>query len=150
MSHAPYPPITPYLAMAEAAKAVEFYKTAFNATERFRLTHPESGKLCHAELHFYGGTIMLADEHPQYSKSPTTLGGTAIRLCLTVDNVDAVVERAVKAGATVTMPAADQFYGMRSAGLRDPSGHEWMIQHEIEKVSPPELQRRFNEMVQQS
>ena len=60
------------------------------------------------------------------------------------------MERAVQAGATVIMPVADQFYGMRRAVLRDPSGHEWMIQHEIEKVSPPELQRRFNEMAKQS
>ena len=80
---------------------------------------------------------------------PETLGGTPVKICLMVENVDASVDRAQRAGATVIMPPADQFYGHRSASLRDPFGHEWMLQHEIEKVSPAEMQRRWNAMMTQ-
>jgi PhnB protein len=137
--------LAPYLAVKDAAKAVEFYAGVLGAKEAFRLTNPE-GKVCHSELHFGDSVIMLAEEFPGYSKSPETLGGTPVRFCLNVDDVDGTVDRLAKAGATVTMPPSDQFYGYRSAAARDPFGHEWMIQRQIEKVEPAEMQRRFDEM----
>lgn len=141
-----YQPLTPSLTVDDGIKAIEFYKAAFGAEELFRLTDPESGKIGHAELLIQGSMIMLADEYPNHNKSPATLGGTTVKLCLMVDNVDHSLERAVRAGATVKMPAENHFYGHRSATVRDPFGHEWMLQREFEKVSPTEMQRRWAEM----
>ena len=141
-----YPPLTPYLAVKDTAKAIEFYKEVLGAKEGFRLTSPDSGKIVHAQLDINGSLLMIADEFPGFSKSPETLGGTPVRLSVMVDNADVVVERARKAGATVLMEPADQFYGMRSGNIRDPFGHEWLIQHQIEKLSEAEMERRFKEM----
>ncbi len=142
-----YPVLSPYLTTGDAAKAIAFYQAAFGATERFRLTDKTSGKIGHAEILVRGNLVMLNDENPQWgNKSPKTLGGSPITFCLMVDNADAALERAVAAGAIVVMPAADQFYGFRSACVSDPSGHQWMLQHEIEKVSPAEMQKRWDAM----
>ena len=144
-----YPPMIPGLAVKNAAKAIEFYQAAFGAVELYRLVDPESGKIGHAELTINGSLIMLADEYPAFNKAPDTLGGTPVKICLMVEDVDAAVDRARKAGATITMPPQDQFYGHRSAVIQDPFGHQWMFQHEIEKVSPAEMQHRWNAMVKQ-
>jgi PhnB protein len=93
-----------------------------------------------------GALLMLADEYPPFNKTPQTLGGTTVKLSLMSDNVDADFERAVKAGAEVMMPVSDQFYGHRSGRLRDPFGHEWILSQEKEKVSPAEMQQRWNKM----
>jgi|SRR5690606_21931801 len=142
-----YPALSSYLSVRDAAQAIDFYKTAFGATERFRLTDKKSGKVGHAELLIAGNLVMLADENPQWgNKSPASLGGSPVTFCLMVENADAAVDRAVAAGATVVMPVADQFYGFRSGSVTDPFGHQWMLQHEIEKVAPEELQRRWDAM----
>lgn len=142
-----YPPFSPYLTVRDAAKAIEFYKTAFDAEEIIRLTNPSDGKIGHAELKIAGSLLMLSEENPQWgNKSPHTLGGTPVVFCLMVENADAAVERAVAAGATAQMPVADQFYGFRSGSIVDPFGQEWMLQHEIEKISPEEMQKRWDEM----
>jgi PhnB protein len=141
-----YPPLAPAIAVHDAAKAIEFYKAAFGAVERYRLSDPESGKIGHAEITIKGALIMLADEYPPYNKTPKSLGGSPVKLCLTSENVDADFDRAVKAGAEVVFPVKDQFYGHRSGSLRDPFGHQWTISKEIEKLSPKEMQRRWNEM----
>lgn len=135
-----------YLHVRGAARAIDFYKHVFDAEELFRLTEP-AGRIGHAEIRIGGTTLMIADEYPEYGvKGPETLGGTSIAIHLRVDNVDALVARAVEAGATVLREVADQFYGERSGTLRDPFGHEWMLGQEIEKVSPEEMQRRFDAM----
>lgn len=142
-----YPSFSPYLCVRDAAQAIDFYKAAFGATERFRLTDKTSGKVGHAELVIQGSLVMLSEENPQWgNKSPLTLGGSPITFCLIVKNADAALERAVAAGAAVLSPAADQFYGFRSACVSDPYGHQWMLQHELEKVSPEELQKRWDSM----
>lgn len=141
-----YPPLAPAFAVHDAAKAIEFYKAAFGAVERYRLIDPESKKIGHAEITINGALVMLADEYPAHNKTPKTLGGTTVKLSLTSENVDADYERAVKAGAEAVMPLSNQFYGHRCGSLRDPFGHEWMISQEIEKVSPEEMQRRWNTM----
>jgi PhnB protein len=141
-----YPPLIPYLAVRDAAKAIAFYQQAFDATELYRLIDPESGRIGHAELLINGTMFMLADEYPAHSKTPQTLGGTTVKLTLMVEDVDAIVDRASAAGATVVMPPSNQFYGHRSASVCDPFGHEWMFQKEIEKVTYEEQQRRWDEM----
>jgi uncharacterized glyoxalase superfamily protein PhnB len=141
-----YPPLSPALAVNDAEKAIDFYKRAFDAVELYRLKDPDSGKIGHAEITINGMLVMLADEYPAFNKTPKTLGGTTVKLCLMSRNVDADFQRAVSAGAEVIMPLTNQFYGLRSASLRDPFGHEWMLSQEIEKVPPAEMQKRWNEM----
>src|ERR1051325_9641282 len=142
-----YPPLSPSLTVDDAARAIDFYKRAFGAEERYRLIDPESGKIGHAELMINGTLVMLSDEDPQFNKSPRTLGGTAVKFGLMSMNAKVDFERAVEAGAEVVRPLTDQFYGHRSATVRDPFGHEWTISQELEKVSPSEMQRRWDAMV---
>lgn len=142
-----YPPLSIAIAVNGAAKAISFYKAAFGAEERYRLIDPETKKIGHAEITIRGELIMLADEYPEHNKTPTTLGGTTAKLCLMSNNVEADFDRAVRAGAEVVRPISDQFYGHRAGCVRDPFGHEWAISQEIEKVSPEEMQRRWDAMV---
>ena len=136
-----------YIRLADAARAIEFYKQAFGATEKFRLSEP-SGRIGHAELDFGGTTLMLSDEFPEFGiKGPRSIGGTSLTLHLHVDDADALIARAVTAGATIVRPAQDQFYGERSGTVRDPFGHEWNIGHQIETVSTDEMQRRYTQMM---
>ncbi|MEZ5326959.1 MAG: VOC family protein [Verrucomicrobiales bacterium] len=144
-----YPPMSPYLTVKDAAKAIEFYTAAFGATELFRLSDPASGAIGHAEIMLNGCLLMLSEENPAWgNQSPLTLNGTPVKLCLVVEDTDAAVERASAAGAIVEMPPADMFYGFRSSAVRDPFGHQWMIQHEIEKVAPEEMQKRWAAMLE--
>ena len=148
MSAAPsYPPLSPALTVNDASAAIEFYKRAFKAEERSRLLDPESGKIGHAELTINGALLMLSDEYPQFNKSPKTLGGTAVKLGLMSMDAEADFNRAVQAGAEALRPLTNEFYGHRSGTLRDPFGHEWTISQELEKLSPEEMQRRWNAMV---
>ena len=129
-----------YIRLADAARAIAFYKEAFGATEKFRLTEP-SGRIGHAELDFGGTTLMLSDEFPEYGiKSPASIGGTSFAIHLHVDDADALIERAVAAGATVVHPPQNHFYGERSGTVRDPFGHEWNIGHHLEDVSPDAIE----------
>ncbi len=145
-----YPSLIPALAVRDAAQAIAFYRQAFGAKELYRLIDSESGKIGHAELLINGALFTLADEYPTFNQTPQTLGGTTVRLTLIVDDVDAWVDRASSFGATLVRPASNQFYGHRSASIRDPFGHEWILQKEIEKVSPEEMQRRWDAMVKES
>jgi PhnB protein len=137
-----YNSVTPYLIVDGAARAIEFYKQAFGATETFRMDGPE-GKVGHAEIKIGDSHIMLADEHPEMgARGPKTVGGSPISLLLYVEDVDAVVGRAVEAGAKLTRPVADQFYGDRTGGLEDPFGHAWYVATHVEDVSSEEMKRR--------
>ena len=139
---AEYPGVTPYLSVNDAAAAIEFYKKGFGATELMRLPGPD-GKLGHAEIRIGDALVMLADEFPEYGNlSPRTLGGSAVRLHMYVEDVDAFFEKALAAGAKVLIPIANQFYGDRSGRLEDPFGHVWLVSTHIEDVSPEEMQRR--------
>jgi PhnB protein len=137
-----YHTATPYIICRGAAKAIEFYKQAFGATELMRLAAPD-GKIGHAEILIGDSPIMLADEHPEMgAKSPLSIGGTAVGILLYVPDVDAVFQRAVAAGATVERPVEDKFYGDRMGGVIDPFGHKWYIGTHKEDVSPEEIARR--------
>jgi uncharacterized glyoxalase superfamily protein PhnB len=136
-----------YLTLSDCKAAIDFYQRAFGATEIYRLVEPGSGRIGHAEMHFGEAIVMLADAYPEYGiHAPQGSGSVGFRMHLHVDNADALIERAVKAGATLVMPPKDQFYGERGGRVRDPFGHEWLIGHEIEKVSPEEMQRRWDAM----
>ena len=136
----------PYMTLKDTAHAIEFYKKAFGAIETFRLTEP-SGKIGHAQITIGGSTIMLADEYPDYGAiSPATLGGSPVKMHLYVDDVDAVFEQAVAAGAKIVRPVEDQFYGDRSGQLSDPFGYNWTVATPQQALSLEEIQRRFTEM----
>lgn len=138
--------VFPLIRVRSTPRAIEFYRDAFGAREKFRLTEP-SGRVGHAELDFGGTIIMLSDEYPEVGcVGPETIGGTSFSIHLHVDDADAVIAQAVAAGATLVREASDAFYGERSGTVRDPFGHEWLIGHEIESVTPEEMQRRYTEM----
>lgn len=136
-----------YLCVGDAAAAVAFYCDAFGATEKFRLVEP-NGRVGHAELSFGPTTIMLSDEFPEFGiHAPAAFGGTSVTIHLHVDDADAMIARAVAAGATLERAAQDQFYGERSGSVRDPYGHRWLIGHTIETVTPEEMQRRYVDLL---
>jgi PhnB protein len=140
-----YHSVQPYLAMDDAASAIDFYKRAFGATERFRMEAP-GGKVGHAELEIGDSVVMLSDSFPQSStKSPKELGGTTGSVMLYVEDVDATVKQAVDQGATVTMEVADQFWGDRFGTVTDPFGHSWGIATHVEDVSAEDMEKRAAE-----
>lgn len=137
----------PYLRVNGCAQAIAFYIQALGATEKFRLVEP-SGRVGHAELALGPMTLMLSEAFPEYGlhapDGQSTLGAS---IHLHVDDCDAWVERLVAAGGVLEMPPTDQFYGERSARVRDPYGHQWLIGHEIERVSTDEMQRRYTALM---
>lgn len=137
-----YRSVTPYLCVDGAAAAIDFYKRAFAAEELFRLAMPD-GRVGHAELRIGDTPVMLADaceEGP--SRSPRTLGGTSVGLHLYVEDVDAVFQRTVEAGARVIRPLQDQFYGDRTGTVEDPYGHVWFLASHREDLLPAEIEKR--------
>lgn len=145
----PQAPLTPYLHIKGAAKAIDFYKKAFGAEEGYRMTDPTGTKIMHADLRIGAAQLMLCDEFPEMgSKSPETLGGTPVMLHLYVKDVDAFTERAVNAGLKVMKKVEDQFYGDRGGAFSDPFGHVWWISTHKENVSNEEMERRAKAMQQ--
>ena len=134
--------VTPHLVCAGAAKAIDFYKQAFGATEQGRMPGPD-GRLMHAAVKIGDSTVMLVDEMPEWGAlGPKSLKGSPVTIHLYVSDVDAFVARAVKAGAKVTMPVADQFWGDRYGMVKDPFGHVWAIATHVEDLSPKEMEER--------
>jgi PhnB protein len=134
--------LTPYIAVDDAAKAIDFYKQAFGAKERMRTEAP-GGKIGHAELEIGDSLVMLSDPFPQATvRPPKELDGTSSSVFMYVEDVDAVVEQAIGAGATVTMEVADQFWGDRFGTVSDPFGHVWSIATHIEDLTPEEIAER--------
>jgi PhnB protein len=137
-----YHTLSAYLAVDDAARAIDYYTKAFGAKERVRMRGPD-GKIGHAELEIGDSLIMLSDPMPQAStRPPRELGGTSASLFMYVEDVDAVVKQAVDAGATVTMEVADQFWGDRFGTITDPFGHVWSIATHIEDLTPEEIEER--------
>lgn len=137
-----YHSVTPYLICDGAARAIEFYARALGATELFRL--PMGDKVGHAEIMIGDSHVMLSDEWPDMALlGPKRRGGATASLMVYVDDVDATFAQAVKAGAIVEKPCADQFWGDRTCTLIDPFGHRWMLSTHVEDVPPDELARRM-------
>ena len=144
-----YHSLTPYLSVNGAAAAIDFYKRAFGATEIMRMAQPD-GRVGHAEIKVGDSRVMLADEFPDIGfRSPNAFGGSPVHLHLYVENVDDVVAQALRAGAKLTRPVEDQFYGDRLGTVTDPYGHVWHVSTHKEDLSPEELQKRAAAAAQQ-
>lgn len=139
-----------HLAVRDAARAIEWYRQAFGAEELFRMADPAGGGVLHAEIRIGDAVVMLCEERPDGNRSPLSLGGSPVTIALYVEDADATFDRAVRAGATPTMPVADMFWGDRYGRLRDPFGHEWSVATHREDLTPEEIGRRaakfFEEM----
>ena len=139
----------PYFRMKDTEAAVRFYKAAFGVTEKFRLVEP-SGRIGHVELAFGPNILMLSDEFPEYGiVAPDP---SEVRMCIHihVEDCDALIARAIAAGAVLVRAAADHFYGERSGTVRDPFGYDWSIGHSLEALEPAEMQRRYTEMLKRA
>jgi len=138
--------VTPHLICAGAADAIEFYKKAFNAVEEGRLAGPQ-GRLMHAMIRIEGSAVMLVDEMPEWGAlGPKSLKVSPVTIHLYVEHVDAFVKRAVDAGAKITMPLDDMFWGDRYCKLEDPFGHHWSVATHIRDVSPEEMRKAMQKM----
>lgn len=131
--------VTPHLTCAGAANAIEFYKNAFGAEEKYRLSSPD-GKIMNAMITIGGASIMLVDEMPQRGAlGPLALKGSPVTIHINVSDADAAAAQAVAAGATLTMPVADQFWGDRYGIVQDPYGHKWSIAQRLRNMTPDEM-----------
>lgn len=135
-----YHTVTPHIVIRDAANAIEFYKNAFGAKELGRMPGP-GGKLMHAEIQIGDSRIMIADEFPEFARSPQSLGGTSTTLYLYVEDVDEAFKRAVDAGGKPTMPPMDAFWGDRYGKLTDPFGHEWSLATHKQDLTPEQIQK---------
>ena len=141
-----YHTLTSAIAVKGAAKALDFYKKIFGAKVLLKLDGPK-GSIVHSEIQIGDSILMISDEDPNYNRSPKSVGSSTVVFSLYVEDVDKTIKKAVKAGAKIIIPAADQFYGDRSGRIRDPFGHVWIISTHIEDVSPQEMNKRFTEMM---
>jgi PhnB protein len=138
-----YHTATPYLIVSDAAKAVEFYKRAFGATELMRMPGP-NGRVAHAEIKIGDSIVMLGEENPKVGiRGPQALGGSPAFLYLYVEDCDRAFNRAVDAGASAVNSLTDQMWGDRSGSVKDPFGHSWWIATHKEDVSMDEMRRRL-------
>jgi PhnB protein len=147
-----YRRVTPCLVVQGGVKALEFYAEVFGATERMRFPGP-GGTIAHAEIQIGDSVVIIEDESPeQGSKAPTPGGvaGSPSSLFIYVEDVDAVIARAVELGATLKRPPQDQFYGDRDGYVVDPFGHGWTIATHVEDVAPEEMARRMAELYGQA
>ncbi len=142
-----YRTATPYLSVAGASEAIDFYKKAFGAVERYRLADP-GGRVMHAEFMIGDSILMISETCPEMGGfDPKALGGSPVTLHLYVEDADATIAQAVNAGATLVKPVVDQFYGDRSGVVKDPFGHSWNVGTHVEDVTPEEMGTRFAEMM---
>ena len=138
-----YHVVTPYLIIKGAAEAIEFYKTAFGAQELVRMPMPD-GKIGHAEIKIGDSILMLGEEMEEMGfRSPQALGGCPVGFVIYVEDVDTEFQRALDAGATVSRPLENKFYGDRMGSVRDPFGYEWSLGTHIEDVTPEEMNKRM-------
>jgi PhnB protein len=142
-----YNSVTAYLVAEDAGAAIGYYEAVFGAKEEMRFAGPD-GKIGHAELRIGDTKIMIADEFPDHHAfGPRHYNGSPVTLTLYAKDVDATVALAVKHGAKLLRPVADQFYGDRSGTIEDPAGHVWHVMTHVEDVSEAEINRRMKEMM---
>jgi uncharacterized glyoxalase superfamily protein PhnB len=147
------PVITPHLVIKGAAEAIEFYRKAFGAEELTRMPFPDKDgtmKLGHAELKFGDSKLFLADEFPDFGSVGPTNGASPVVIHLCVTDVDATFAQAVAAGATVSMPPQDMFWGDRYGKLIDPFGHHWGVSEHLEDLTPAEMGERMKAAMAES
>lgn len=145
-----YEGIIAHLIVDDAAKAIEFYKNAFGAEEIMRAPTPDCSKIMHAEVRIGSSIAFLCDDFPEFcggqSRTPKSLGNTPVTIHQFVTDVDAVVSKAEAAGAKVTMPAQDMFWGDRYGIVEDPFGHTWSFATHIKDVTPEEMAAAAEQM----
>jgi len=144
-----YHSITPSLVCRDAARAIEFYKEAFGAKEIMRMPAPD-GKVMHAELQIGDSRFMLGDEWPGMTSAPDPAKPQSFSLFIYTEDVDAIFNRAVKAGAKASMPPTNMFWGDRYGKVQDPFGHHWGVATHVEDVAPEEMQRRQEDWMKQN
>lgn len=140
--------LTPHLVCANAAQAIDWYVKAFGAVEQGRMLSPDGKTIMHASILVGDSPLFLVDEMPQWgSLGPRSLKGSPVTLHYYVEDVDATVAKAVAAGAKVTMPVADMFWGDRYGQLEDPFGHKWSVATHKRDLTPAEMERGMKEMM---
>jgi PhnB protein len=140
----------PHLVVKGAATAIEFYERAFGAVELFRVATP-SGHIVHGEIQVGGATLMIGDPGgPDILRDPKDLGGASAAIHIYVDDVDAVIAKAIESGATEIEAPHDMFYGDRTGVVADPFGHVWVFLTHLEDVEPADIQRRGAELLSQA
>ena len=144
-----YNAVMPALAFKGAAAAIDWYKKIFDAKEKMRFDNPDK-TIGHAELIIGDSVIFLSDENPEFNKSPKTLNGNSMNLYLYVEEVDAIIQKAVDNNAKLIKPAEDQFYGDRSGRFEDPFGYIWIVSTHVKDVSEEEMQKKMKEMAAQN
>jgi PhnB protein len=136
-----YHTVTPNMIVRDAARAIDFYKKAFGATETVRMPGP-GGRIMHAEMRIGDSVVMLADEMPEmHAKSPQAFGGSPVSFYVYVDDVDTAWKRAVEAGAKPQMPLSDMFWGDRTGSLEDPFGHRWSLAQHMRDLTPEQIKQ---------
>jgi PhnB protein len=143
-----YNAVIPALAFKGADAAIKWYKNVFNAKEKMRFNNPD-GSIAHAEITIDDNVIMLSEENLEFNKTPKTLKGNSVNLCVYVPDVDATVKKAVDNKAKLVKPAEDQFYGDRSGRIEDPFGYLWIISTHVKDVSQEEMRKAIKEMAQE-
>ena len=136
--------IVPHIYIDGAADGIAFYKRAFGAIELFRIARPD-GKILHAEISIAGSVVMLGDPDDRLYAEPKALGRCTAGLHIFLDDNEALLRRAVAAGAEQVQPPTDMFYGANSASVRDPFGHVWVLLTWKEDLEPAEMERRGRE-----
>lgn len=132
--------VTPMFMFKDCRKAIDFYKSAFGAVERYAMPGPNGQGIMHAEVMVGDSIIMMGDENFGGScPSAETLGSSPISFYLYVENVDAAFRRALEAGATLKMEVQEMFWGDRAGSLQDPFGYNWMLATHTRDLSPDEI-----------
>jgi PhnB protein len=138
--------VTPHLICAGAAAAIDFYKKAFGAVEVSRMAGPD-GKIMNAIIRIGDSPVLLVDENPQWGNlGPKTLKGSPVVIHLSVDDADALAVRAAAAGAKITLPVSEMFWGARYGQLEDPFGHRWSVATQVRDVTPEQMQAAVEKM----
>jgi PhnB protein len=138
--------VTPFFVFKDCRRAIEFYKQAFGAQEKFAMPGPDGKGVMHAELVIGNSILMMGDEHPEMScKSAETMGGSPISFYVYVENVDQAFRRALEAGATSQMAVEDMFWGDRTGTVQDLFGYNWTLATHIRDLSPQEMQQGAQE-----
>ncbi|WP_109357509.1 VOC family protein [Sphingorhabdus sp. EL138] len=139
--------LCPYITVAGAAEAIEFYTRAFGASVDFKLVDPSDQRIGHAELRFGSSRIFISDEYPDFgAASPETIGGSPVKLHLEVADADAFVAKAVEEGATELRSVKQEFHGYRTGMVADPYGYSWFVASKVEEVDAEEMQKRWDDM----
>lgn len=140
-----YNAVIPSLAFKGADAAMDWYVSVFGATEKMKMKD-KSGTVVHGEMAIGDSVVMVSEENPDYNKSPKTLNGNSVNICIYVPDVDTVITKALEKGAKLIMPAEDQFYGDRSGRIEDPFGYIWIISTHVRDVSDEEMMKAMEEM----